>query len=313
MKHLSKINRSAINSMSRPLFVTLLSLLSALSSARAYLPMPSQRASENPMLHQVREGLSLRKDEAPAAVQKIWNAVFTLISSDTARTRHGTAFLMHTRDLGETMNLYFITNQHVVDMVCPERDCSKAVLMQNMDLEIGQYAEFKSKANVLSGVNVIRISDKKVPDLAILRVQVPKGKVTAAPLNFQIDCKVQRGETLYTVGFPNVTRRTYKERLPIEKQNTITKRWSQGLYFDEASTAEPGEILLNTSIDSLPGSSGGPIVNAEGELVGVAIGTSAGVYKQDERYVGVEEGDSPRSHLKAIRCDDLANFISPDK
>jgi S1-C subfamily serine protease len=78
-------------------------------------------------------------------------------------------------------------------------------------------------------------------------------------------CDRALNRTLYAIGFPGVGQRR-SLRLSQEK-----KRWSVGKYvgLGRAEFRAASSIYIASTVDSLPGSSGGPVIDESGMLIGV--------------------------------------------
>ena len=106
-------------------------------------------------------------------------------------------------------------------------------------------------------------------DVAVLRI--PDAPLTPVPGAF-----FQRpvvGQQVYTLGFP---------KLPGLRDASVTMQ--QGTVTNPAVTALSGEPLFLYSAISRPGNSGGPIVSADGYVVGLCVVGSTADYGDDEPF-----------------------------
>lgn len=106
-------------------------------------------------------------------------------------------------------------------------------------------------------------------DVAVLRVEGPplspaRGLLLQAPVVAQ---------TVYTLGYP---------KLPGFRDASVTMQ--EGAVTNESVTSLTGERLFLYSAISRPGNSGGPVISADGYVVGLSIVDSTGEYLEADAF-----------------------------
>ncbi len=258
------------------------------------------------------EGFQTRLAAAPSILSKAWYSSFLVFLDEPLTTSIGTAVLFKAIIGQDETQLYFITNKHVLHGNCQSIGvCSILRLYRDAQINVrNSQMSFVSGTRELTRVEVLKQSAN--PDLALLKVSLKnKLAVEFHPIQMPKDCKLKVGEPLFSIGFPDASMRTYKDSVAIEYPNQIVKRWSQGLYVGgfERQTKGLGESrFIGVSSDSLSGSSGGPILNLQGELVGI-VKASAGNKENEYRYLGDERPGNLDWHSLAIPCAEINEFI----
>lgn len=174
-------------------------------------------------------------DTIKPAIDKVYDAVVLIETYDKNNRAlgSGTGFVYKTDDkLG-----YILTNQHVVDGASTIR----------ITLSTGEEIEATYKGgDEFSDVAVISIPKEKVLQVASL------GDSTTTEI----------GDTLFTVGSP----------LGSEYRGSVTKGILSGKDRQVAVTVSNGSLLVDviqTDAAINPGNSGGPLVNMNGEVIGI--------------------------------------------
>jgi len=150
-----------------------------------------------------------------------------------------------------------VTNQHVVGSRVPGRQPGRATVL----------AVFRSGAKDESSANAEVLAADASRDLAILRV---KGVANPPrPIDLAQKPELVETMTIYTFGFP------FGEALATSKKSpaiAIGRGTVSSIRLDEFDRVSVVQIdgALN------PGNSGGPVVDAKGRLVGVAVATIRG-------------------------------------
>ncbi|WP_421659362.1 S1C family serine protease [Leptothermofonsia sp. ETS-13] len=115
------------------------------------------------------------------------------------------------------------------------------------------------KANVVSLEHQI--------DLALLKIQNGAGLPTISPPPRCLTNPLQKAQRVFAVGFPGI--------VPKNDEQTVT----EGLL--SQSDLQNGRIFTDALLN--PGNSGGPLLNARAEMIGVNIAVS----KPDQRFDGI--------------------------
>lgn len=117
-------------------------------------------------------------------------------------------------------------------------------------------------------------------DFAILQLDQSIQNVT--PLAIRSSSSVQRTETVYAIGFPEESGVVQSVSTFTSDDATITQgiinKIDSGTYFTGASVD-----YLQTSCKLTSGNSGGPMVDEEGNVVGICQG-STGTYESGDDY-----------------------------
>ncbi len=115
----------------------------------------------------------------------------------------------------------------------------------------------------LEDVKVVYVDDAY--DIAVVRASVPARTRIGAPLAVNDGCDAALHRQVYAIGFPGVRQRRQLSKL------REAKRWSGGEYvgLGRAEFRGAEKIYIASSVDSLPGSSGGPAIDDNGALIGV--------------------------------------------
>jgi S1-C subfamily serine protease len=180
-----------------------------------------------------------------------------LTGEPRARVKHATVFL-HVRmpdgnwasgsgffGCKEARNIV-LTNAHVIGMLAPE-----SMRPQTIEVVVhsGEADEWKTTARVL-GVD-------RSSDLAVLDIGTPSHPIPE-PLNVQSAAALQELDLVYVSGFP--LGYALGKEISIRDTSVSALRRKNG---------QLNRIQLNGGMD--PGNSGGPIVNNNGEVIGVAV------------------------------------------
>ena len=173
-------------------------------------------------------------DTIAPAVDKVYNSVVTVLNYGRSLQATGTGFVYKTDDdYG-----YLLTNHHVI------ADANK--------IEVTNMQEVTVEATLLG-------SDEYA-DLAVLRVD-KDFVLQVATLGNSTDLEI--GDTVFAVGTP----------VDVKYYGTVTKGIISGINRTVNVTLDNGDDFMmevlqtNTAIN--PGNSGGPLVNMQGEVIGI--------------------------------------------
>lgn len=237
--------------------------MSAWAASAAALPVdmpvhPLPRA----LLLRIAEGFFT--DSRPPGVKAVWGAVFAFVCERANGSNTASAFLVRKLPAGENRaDYYFVTAGHAAD------DCrrSSRYLVENLN---GPRFEpdgitLAPQPKRLGGVEAV-VVDRDY-DLAVIKVRAGAALAIGQPVKIDGNCNRALGREIFAVGFPGVAQR----RSLRDKRET--KRWSRGEYVGLGRAPFRGAPALHiaSTVDTLPGSSGGPAVDAQGVLVGMAV------------------------------------------
>lgn len=212
----------------------------------------------------------------PEVLQKVKQAsVFIKVSLGPLEFS-GSGFVVQ----ADGQTVYLVTNEHVVAKPNLEglgalppglrlrelleiRKLQAAI--QNLEPEVSVVFDSGTKDEQVLKAETIAVDQPR--DLAILKVT----GVRAAPLPIPLDANFKPVETtpVFTFGFP------FGEALSKSKGNpsiTVGRGSVSSLRLDEAG--EDSVVQIDGALN--PGNSGGPVVDAKGRLVGVAVATIKG-------------------------------------
>jgi predicted Zn finger-like uncharacterized protein len=182
---------------------------------------------------------------APEVVRKVKHATAMIrVTMPDDGKAWGTGFL------GVEKNV-LLTNAHVIGMIHPESRAPKNI---EVVFDSGDKDERKFGAQIL-GID-------RSSDLAVLKLVLLSGQPAATippPLEVKSAADLAETQTLYVFGFP------LGEQLG--KEITIRRTEVASLRKDNFGTLN--RVQVNGGMD--PGNSGGPVVDANGDVLGVAV------------------------------------------
>jgi S1-C subfamily serine protease len=212
-------------------------------------------------------------DKMPPAVQTVWPSVYAFVCEGPAGAYTASAFLVKKTPRGKLADYTFITAGHAIE------DCRfpRRYLVENINQPLFESdgLTVAKRPQRLDGVKLVSID--AAYDMAVVKVEA-SGALrigNAIPVDDQCDRSLHR--EIYAVGFPGVTKR---RSLHLGRE---VKRWSKGEYvgLGKADFRGVQSIYIASSVDSLPGTSGGPVVDDGGVLVGVVV---KGAANQDNDF-----------------------------
>ena len=230
-------------------------------------------------------------DRMPAAVRAIWPSVYAFVCEGNGSVYTASAFLVGKTDRGKTATYYFMTAGHAVeDCRAPRRYLAEDVGRARFESDGITLA---SPPQRLEGVTAVYVDDAY--DLAIVKVEASAALRIGNPLKAGNQCDKAVRQEVYAVGFPGVGKRRSL------RLNGEAKRWSKGSFvgYGKAKFRGVESLYIASSVDSLPGSSGAPVVDANGELIGVVAKGAA------------SEENGFRYDVDATKKDDWQTFLVP--
>ena len=230
-------------------------------------------------------------DKAPAAVRAIWASVYAFVCDGNGSVYTASAFLVGRADRGKTSTYYFMTAGHAVeDCRAPRRYLAEDVGRSRFESDGITLAAPPPR---LQGVSTVYVDDAY--DLAVVKVEASAALRIGNPVQAGDQCGKALRREVYAVGFPGVGKR---RSLRLDRE---AKRWSKGSFVGYGRAEFRGVELLYiaSSVDSLPGSSGAPVVDENAELVGVV---AKGAASEDNGF---------RYDVDPQKRDDWQTFLVP--
>ena len=233
--------------------------------------------------------------EKPPAVRSIWSSVFALVCESRKGVYTATAFLVGKAQGArrkDRADYFFVTAGHAIG------ECKRT--RRHLAENIGRPRFEEDGITVarpprrLKHVKTVVVDDAY--DLAVIKAEAPANALRAAkPIKVDGRCSPELHQVLYAVGFPGVDQR---RSLHLKREE---KRWSKGqiVGLGKADFRGSDGIYIASTVDSLPGSSGGPVVSETGRLVGVV---AKGAATDENKYHYDVDPKDPR---------DWQTFLAP--
>jgi len=230
-------------------------------------------------------------DKLPPAVRDIWPSVYAFVCEGRKGSYTASAFLVKRSVQGKRADAYFITAGHAVE------DCRRQRRYLTEDIN---QPRFEADGITLAGrpprlENISTVYVDSAYDIAVIKASVPASAPTGVPATIDGRCDRALHRRIYAIGFPGVGQR---RSLRLSRE---AKRWSLGEYvgLGRAEFRGSNAIYIAATVDSLPGSSGGPVIDDRGSLIGV-IAKGAAAPENGFRY-----------DVDPKKADDWQTFLVP--
>lgn len=177
--------------------------------------------------------------------------------------------------------MYLITNHHVIDPFLESGE--------------GELVQAETTEGVLTGRSKIRVfydSDDfeeaypvaydEIKDLAVLKLGAATSKRTPLPLCSPTDNMV--GSTIYAVGYPGLAENVFADATTTWGPSDVSV--TSGSISRLLTTSGTGQMRLQIDCVIRHGNSGGPLVNEDGQVLGIAV-SSVSDEEDSSMYYGV--------------------------
>jgi S1-C subfamily serine protease len=230
-------------------------------------------------------------DNQPPAVRAAWPSVYAFVCEGRKSVYIASAFLVAKAPRGRRADYFFVTAGHAIaDCKEPRRYLAENIYQRAFE---GDGITVARPPQRLDSVKPIAVDDAY--DLAVVRAEAKGDLRIGMPVTVDDACTRDLHREVYAIGFPDVTTR---RSLHLRRQE---KSWSKGDVVGLGKAEFRGQLstYIASTVDTLPGSSGGPVVDARGALVGVV---AKGVAGADNGY---------RYDVDPKKKDDWQTFLAP--
>ena len=178
----------------------------------------------------------------------------------------GTGFLVGT----EANAQYVVTNDHVANATDTNWLTDDVLEGMKTISEEEDYKKIKTKVRIVlkrdSYTDATIVQSSAESDLAILKLESPI--YNRAPIALDDQNEPQSTETVYTLGFPGIVQAYQDDQVYTSDDVTVTDGSVSKIAASSAITGTP-ITYINHSAKISEGNSGGPLLNAEGNVIGV--------------------------------------------
>ena len=225
------------------------------------------------LVQQAREGLNETRPPL-ATLQPAWDSTYLLYFEDREASEWGSAFVIRNERQGDTRTLDLVTADHVLRKYCRERRCGNYSIYTAGHIFLNPRTNQPQHQTVRLGEPNLRILARdEAKDLAVIRITV-EAEVNPRPLTIARDAS-RPHDRVWVIGYPNVALR--EDTAGIDDPNHVVRRWSEGLTLgglrldanNNMTLDQSAKALQAHTADALPGASGGPLLNDQGEVIGV--------------------------------------------
>ena len=177
--------------------------------------------------------------------------------------------------------MYLITNHHVIEPFLESGE--------------GELVQAETTEGVLTGRSKIRVfydSDDfeeaypvaydEIKDLAVLKLGAATSKRTPLPLCSPTDNMV--GSTIYAVGYPGLAENVFADATTTWGPSDVSV--TSGSITQRSTVSGTGQMRLQIDCVIRHGNSGGPLVNEDGQVLGIAV-SSVSDEEDSSMYYGV--------------------------
>jgi S1-C subfamily serine protease len=220
------------------------------------------------------EGFSVSAEGLPESAMDAWYATVRVEGRGVSwppadrcphlRKRRGSGIVFKLKHEGRTAVI--ATNSHIVS--CADETC---------DLQVG-FGDSSTPCSPKWSNVVHVVSLNPLKDLAILEVEIPAGAEVRVARFASPKCCEVGAESVFSIGWPDLKVRKKWGVTPPPNYRAQVRRHSDGLFLmwlrGFRMTSEAGLVLDRLQVvfhnaDVLPGSSGGPLINRSGEVLGL--------------------------------------------
>jgi S1-C subfamily serine protease len=279
-------------------------ILAALCAAAACMPcahnvaaMVPRPATPEGIVRPIAEGFFT--DKVPPAVRAIWPSVYAFVCEGGGGVYTATAFLVGKANQGKLATYYFVTAGHAVeDCRSPRRYLAENINQSRFEDDGITIARPPPR---LDAVKTVYVDDAY--DVAVVKIEASPSLRIGAPLQVGDQCNRSLHRAVFAVGFPGVGKR---RSLRMSRE---VKRWSRGEYVGIGTAEFRGtqSRYIASTVDSLPGNSGGPVVDEHADLVGVVV---KGAANEENGYrYDVDPQKQNDWHSFLVPCDALSKII----